>query len=202
MTAVRVSPDEALVRLMQGNQRFVQQRLNNPHRDFTRIEAVAEHQEPFAAILSCADSRVIPEVLFDQGIGDIFVIRVAGNLAMMDTVASAEYAIALLGVSVLMVLGHERCGAVKATLMGGSFPGIISTLAEAVAPALKATQNHTGDRLTNVIQANIHLQLERLSRSTVVKAAMARGELRLVGAYYDLDTAEVQIIEQRPDSDS
>ncbi|XFA71990.1 carbonic anhydrase [Thermosynechococcaceae cyanobacterium Okahandja] len=199
MTGLRVAPEEALARLMLGNQRFVQQRLDHLNRDFARIEAVAEHQEPFAAILSCADSRVIPEVLFDQGIGDIFVIRVAGNLAMMDTVASAEYAIAMLGVSVLMVLGHERCGAVKATLAGGSFPGIISTLAESVAPALKATQSHTGDRLTNVIQANVHLQLERLSRSTVVKAAMTRGELRLVGAYYDLDTAEVQILEERPD---
>ncbi|ATS17860.1 carbonic anhydrase [Parathermosynechococcus lividus] len=198
MTVVR--PNEALTRLMLGNQRFVQHRLDNPHRDFTRIEAVAEHQEPFAAILSCADSRVIPEVLFDQGIGDMFVIRVAGNLAMMDTVASAEYAIAVLGVSLLMVLGHERCGAVKATLTGGSFPGIISTLAESVAPALKATQHQTGDRLTNVIQANVHLQLERLSRSTVVKAAMAKGQLRLVGAYYDLDTAEVQILEDRPDA--
>jgi len=113
---------------------------------------------------------------------------------------SAEYAIAVLGVSLLMVLGHERCGAVKATLTGGSFPGIISTLAESVAPALKATQHQTGDRLTNVIQANVHLQLERLSRSTVVKAAMAKGQLRLVGTYYDLDTAEVQILEERPDT--
>lgn len=112
-----LTPTEALAKLMEGNQRFIARRRLNPHQDFARITEVAAGQAPFAAILSCADSRVVPEIAFDQGIGDLFVVRVAGNIAITEDIASEEYAVGVLKAPLLMVLGHERCGAVTAALV-------------------------------------------------------------------------------------
>jgi carbonic anhydrase len=189
-----LSPDEALEKLMAGNQRFVARKRLNPDQDFARVTEVADGQAPFAAILSCADSRVVPEIAFDQGIGDLFVARVAGNIAITEEVASEEYAIAFLGTPLLMVLGHERCGAVTAALAGGELPGALKSLVDAIQPAVKASAKEPGDRLTNAVKANVRLQVERLQTSSVVAAAVAANKLKVVGAYYDLDTGAISLV--------
>lgn len=189
-----LTPDEALAQLMAGNQRFVSNKRLNPHQNVARVAEVASSQAPFAAILSCADSRVVPEIAFDQGIGDIFVARVAGNLAATEDVASEEYAVGVLGTPLLMVMGHERCGAVKAALEGGELPGVIESLAFAIRPAVQASEKEPGDRLTNVIKANVRLQVQRLLNSSVIAAAVKEGKLKVVGAYYDLDTGVVSLV--------
>jgi carbonic anhydrase len=189
-----LSPDEALEKLMVGNQRFVARKRLNPDQDFARITEVANGQAPFAAILSCADSRVVPEIAFDQGIGDLFVARVAGNIAILEEIASEEYAIAFLGTPLLMVLGHERCGAVTAALSGGELPGALKSLVDAIQPAVKASANEPGDRLTNAVKANVRLQVERLQTSSVIAAAVEANKLKVVGAYYDLDTGEISLV--------
>ncbi|WP_052128862.1 carbonic anhydrase [Neosynechococcus sphagnicola] len=189
-----LTPDQALQLLMDGNQRFVTRKRENPHQNFDRIQAIAEHQEPFAALLGCSDSRVPPEVIFDQGLGDIFVVRVAGNIASLEAVGSEEYATQILKAKILMVLGHERCGAVKTAFKGGELPGVISKLIEAIQPALNATANDPGDALENAVKANVVMQTQRLLQSPVIARLVAEKQLRVVGGYYDLDTAVVQLL--------
>lgn len=189
-----LTPDEALAKLMEGNQRFVASRRLNPNQDGARITEVAAGQAPFAAILSCADSRVVPEIAFDQGIGDLFVVRVAGNIAITEDIASEEYAVGVLKTPLLVVLGHERCGAVDAALKGGELPGVIESLVFAIQPAVKASEGQSGDRLTNAIKTNVRLQVERLKHSSVIATAIQEGKLKIVGAYYDLDTGEVSLV--------
>jgi carbonic anhydrase len=190
-----LTPDQALAKLMDGNRRFVARKRLNPHQDIARITDVATGQDPFAAILSCSDSRVVPEIAFDQGMGDLFVVRVAGNVAKTDEIASEEYAIALLKTPLLMVLGHERCGAVTAALNGGQWPGDIAALVLAIEPAVKASVGEAGDRLMNAVKANVRLQVDRLLSSPVVAAAVGDGRLQVVGAYYDLDTGAISLVE-------
>jgi len=189
-----LTPDAALKKLIEGNQRFVAKKRLNPHQDELRIKEVASGQAPFVAILGCADSRVVPEIAFDQGIGDIFVARVAGNIAATEEIASEEYAIAVLGAPLLMVLGHERCGAVKAALEGGAFPGVIESLVSAIQPAIESSEGQPGDRLTNAVKANVRLQVKRLQKSSVIASAIQMGKLKVVGAYYDLDTGVVSLV--------
>ncbi len=186
-----LTPDAALQKLMLGNQRFVAGTRSMPHQDSAWIDVVADGQAPFATILSCADSRVVPEIAFDQGIGDLFVTRVAGNIAAIEAIASIEYAVSLFGVPLCMVLGHERCGAVTAALAGGALPGAIGALTQAIQPAIAISQNQPGDRLTNAVKANVQMQVARLRRSPLLAAAIQTGELKIVGAYYDLDTGAV-----------
>jgi carbonic anhydrase len=189
-----LTPDAALKKLMDGNQRFVAKKRLSPHQDDFRIKEVANGQVPFAAILGCADSRVVPEIAFDQGIGDIFVARVAGNIAATEDIASEEFAVGVLGAPLLMVLGHERCGAVKAALEGGSFPGVIESLVNAIQPAIEVSEGQPGDRLTNAVKANVRMQVKRLQKSSVIASAIQKGRLKVVGAYYDLDTGEISLV--------
>jgi carbonic anhydrase len=192
--AEAVTGDQALVQLMEGNQRFMAAKRLSPHQDMVRVAEVATGQAPFAAILSCADSRVVPEIAFDQGIGDLFVVRVAGNLATTEDIASDEFAVGVLGVPLIMVLGHERCGAVDAAIKGGELPGVIESLVFAIQPAVQTAVGEPGDQLTNVIKANVRLQVQRLQASSVIAAAVKAGKLKIVGAYYDLDTGEVSLV--------
>lgn len=189
-----LTPDQALAQLMAGNERFVAKKRLNPHQDSVRMTEVAQSQAPFAAILSCADSRVVPEIAFDQGIGDLFVVRVAGNIAITEDIASEEYAVSVLGTPLLMVLGHERCGAVQAALKGGELPGVLESLVYAIKPALDASAKEPGDRLTNAVKANVRLQVQRLQASSVIASAIQQGKLKVVGAYYDLDTGKVSLV--------
>ena len=189
-----VTPEEVLEVLMQGNKRFVENNRQNPHQDFVRIAELTEGQNPLACILSCADSRVSVEIIFDRGLGDLFVVRDAGNIATPEEIGSLEYATLLLGTKVLLVLGHERCGAIQATLATKPLPGQIGSIVEAIKPAVERARNKPGDRVQNLVKENIFLQIERLHTSEVISQLVQEGKLKVVGAYYDLDTGEVHLI--------
>ncbi|MBU6229393.1 MAG: carbonic anhydrase [Cyanobacteria bacterium REEB459] len=189
-----LTPSQALEKLLDGNQRFVHRQRQNPHQDLSRLSQVAQTQTPFAAILSCADSRVIPEIIFDQGIGDLFVVRGAGNLATRQGIASQEFGTLVLGARVLMVLGHSRCGAVKAALSGVALPGQIDSLVEAIKPAVDDSANQTGDRLDNAIKMNVQRQVKKLAMSPVLGRLVEQGQLQLVAGYYNLDTGKVSVL--------
>lgn len=186
-----MTPDRALQALMDGNQRFVTRKRTNPNQDVVRLQEVAKGQKPFAAVLGCADSRVPSEIIFDQGFGDLFVCRVAGNVATPEEIGSLEFGAAVLGTKVIMVVGHEKCGAVDATIKGTPVPGQIGSLIEAIKPAVGRAEGQRGDRLENTCKANVLLQIERLKSSPVLSELIEKGKLQIVGGYYDLDTGRV-----------
>jgi carbonic anhydrase len=188
------NPDRALKLLTQGNERFVENKRKFPDQDWRRITEVAPSQAPFAAILGCADSRVPAEIVFDQGFGNIFVCRVAGNVATPEEIGSLEFAVLVLGVKVILVLGHERCGAVKAAIQGGELPGHIGSLTEAIQPAVESSKNQAGDKVENAVKANVRLQANRLKASGELSKLIEEGKLKIVGGYYDLDTGAVTIV--------
>jgi carbonic anhydrase len=189
-----LSPEEALQKLMEGNQRFVQHQLQHPDQSEARLREVAQAQHPFATILSCADSRVPAEILFDQGIGDIFDVRLAGNIVTPESIGSIEYAVVLLETPVLMILGHERCGAVTAAVQNESLPGQIGTFVEAILPAVQRVKDQPGDTVDNAVTANVKYQIELLQRSSLITERVQSGQLKVVGARYDLDTGTVTMI--------
>jgi carbonic anhydrase len=190
-----LTPDAALQKLLDGNSRFVNQKRTNPRQDRGRLTEVAESQAPFAAILSCADSRVPAEIVFDQGLGDLFVCRVAGNIATSEEIGSLEFGTMVLGAKVLMVIGHERCGAVKATIEGGRFPGQIGRLIDGIQVGVERAEKEPGqNKLDRAIRANVRYQVEKLGKSTVIGDLVDKGQLKLVGAYYDLDTGKIALL--------
>ncbi|HEY9749173.1 MAG TPA: carbonic anhydrase [Allocoleopsis sp.] len=189
-----LTPDQALKLLMDGNKRFVSRKLQHPHQDWARVQEVAKGQKPFASILSCADSRVPSEIVFDQGFGDLFVCRVAGNVVTPEEMGSLEFGAAVLGTKVMMVIGHERCGAVDATIKGAQVPGQIGSLIDAIKPALARTKNLKGDPLANAVKANVQMQVENLKASPVLAERIAAGQLKVVGAYYDLDAGTITLV--------
>lgn len=188
-----VSPDAALKRLLDGNKRFVQQKRQYPNQSKTRLQEVATAQHPFSTLLSCADSRVPAEIIFDEGIGDLFDIRIAGNIVTPEVLGSIEYSAAVLGTPLIMVLGHERCGAVTAAVQDEPLPGKIGTFVKAIKPAM-ATVKGTGDLVENVVVANVQYQVEMLKDSEVLAQLMLENKLKVVGGRYDLDTGAVTII--------
>lgn len=178
--------------MAEGNQRFVAQNLISFKEDLDILKAhSAEHQEPFAAVLSCADSRVPVELVFDQSIGHLFVIRVAGNVATPDTIASIEYGAAVLGIKAILVLGHTNCGAVKATIAGKAVPGQISTLYQYIHPALAGAK---GD-LTTATRQNAALQASVLSDTSPVLADLVKQKkLAIRAGLYDIGSGKVTMI--------
>lgn len=188
-----LSPDTALQALLDGNQRFVRHNPQYPDQTEARVKEVAYAQKPFATVLSCADSRVPPEILFDRGIGDIFDVRIAGNIATPEALGSIEYAVELLESPLLMVLGHERCGAVTAAVQNKPLPGDISTFVTAILPALDGIGDLPGDLVNNAVIANVRFQIEQLQRSPLLTARLRSGKLKIVGARYDLDTGLVTL---------
>jgi carbonic anhydrase len=190
-----ITPEAALKKLMNGNQRYIHQKRTFPDQSRSRITEVAKGQHPFATILACSDSRVTPEIIFDQGLGDLFDIRVAGNFLDDGVLGNMEYAALELGVPLLVILGHERCGAVKAALDGKAVPGHISTLVAAIKPAVDATKNQLGDAWDNAVRANVKMNVKKLkSASPILAEAVKAGKLKVVGARYDLDSGKVEII--------
>jgi carbonic anhydrase len=187
------TPERALNLMIEGNQRFVAQNLVSFREDLDILKAHSEeHQEPFAAVLSCADSRVPVELVFDQSIGHLFVVRVAGNVATPDTIASLEYGAAVLGVKVIVALGHTNCGAVKATIAGKAVPGQISTLYQYIHPALAGAK---GD-LTTASRQNARLQASVLSEtSPVLGDLIKQKKLAIRAAMYDVGSGKVTMIE-------
>ncbi len=182
------SPADALEALYRGNARFAAGTITAPHRNMQRLKEVAAGQQPFAAFLGCADSRVPVEIVFDQGFGDVFVTRIAGNVADPAIIGSLEFGVEVLGAQVLFVLGHSKCGAVSATLKGDAVPGQISTLYQHIRRAAKESN---GD-LAVAIRRNVELQAEILSEASPVLAKrIADGRLLVAGGVYDLETGKV-----------
>lgn len=193
-STLSLTPDAALQKLIEGNQRFVQHQPQYPDQSAARLLEVAQAQHPFATILSCADSRVPAEIVFDQGIGDIFDVRIAGNIATPEALGSIEYAVTLLGSPLLMVLGHERCGAVTAAVKKEELLGDISTFVKAIKPAVDKVKDQPGDAVENAVAANVQYQIEQLKRSRLLTERLQSGQLKIVGGRYDLDTGKVNII--------
>ena len=195
-----LSSDAALKRLMEGNARYVSG-VSRRH-DFTHErEALVGGQNPYAAILSCADSRIAPEYAFDSGRGDLFVCRVAGNFAGEETVASMEYTVAVLGTPLIMVLGHDRCGAVDATIKSlkddKPLPGHIPSLVSAIAPAVKTAAQQSGNALDNAIRQNVVDNVAKLkSAAPLLNAAVEQDKLKVVCGIYRLATGTVDLIAQ------
>lgn len=184
-----ITPDEALKKLMDGNQRFVNNKRKNPNQSSLRLTEVAQRQNPFGAVLGCADSRVPVEMIFDQGLGDIFVVRNAGNIATPEEIGSLEFGTLILEAKVLMVMGHQNCGAVKAAIAGNAVPGSISTIVDAIKPAVQPNQT-----LEESVKSNIKLQVKRLQDSPVISKMMQEEKLKVVGGYYNLETGKVEIV--------
>ncbi|QJR34321.1 carbonic anhydrase [Gemmatimonas groenlandica] len=181
-------PQAALAALYAGNARFASGEITAPNRHMARLKEVSDTQAPFAAFLGCADSRVPVEIVFDQGFGDLFVTRIAGNVADAAIIGSLEFGTEVLGAQVLYVLGHTRCGAVTATMEGHDVPGQISTLYQHIRRAAKEAR---GD-LNEAIRRNVQIQAEVLREaSPVIARRVARGELVIAGGVYDLDTGLV-----------
>jgi carbonic anhydrase len=198
----RQDPDAVLADLLAGNRRFASGQVEAPRRRPEEFSALAEGQSPEAVVVSCADSRVSPEILFDQGVGDLFVVRVAGNVVSGGGVivkGSIEYAVAELGVPLIMVLGHSQCGAVKAALQHlnakDALPGAIAGLVNAIKPAVAAIEGKPGDPLDNAIRANVDLGVARLKAlPPIVAPAVKRGKVKVVGGVYDLKSGAVTMI--------
>jgi carbonic anhydrase len=189
-------PDAALKKLMEGNARYVEG-VSRRHDFKHEREALVGGQNPYAAVLSCADSRIAPEYAFDSGRGDLFVCRVAGNFANTDTIASMEYAVAVLGAPLILVLGHDSCGAVDATIKslkdGKPLPGHIPSLVEALTPAVKAVSQQSGDALDNAIRQNVVDNVAKLKSATpILSAAVEQNKLKIVGGIYRLATGKVE----------
>lgn len=193
-----LSPDAALKRLKEGNERYVAG-VAKRHDFKHEREALVGGQNPFAAILSCADSRIAPEYAFDSGRGDLFVCRVAGNFANEDTIASMEYAVAVLKVPLILVLGHEACGAVDATIKSlkddKPLPGHMPSLVTAIAPAVKASSQQAGNALNNAIKQNVIDNVAKLKGAgPILSAAVEQNKLKVVGGIYELEDGEVEMV--------
>jgi carbonic anhydrase len=192
----KLTPDQALTQLQRGNERFVAGWPDHPNQSARRRREVSDTgQQPYAIILSCADSRVPPEIIFDQGLGDLFVIRVAGNVLDEVVLGTIEYAVEHLPTPLVMVLGHDKCGAVTAAVERVQTNSHVQAVVEALQPALTLAEAHEGDRVSTAIDANIRYAVKTLHASEpVLLVACASGQLRIVGARYNLDTGEVKII--------
>ena len=192
MAQSTLNPDAALKALMDGNQRYVSGQLKCSSENLAILKSkTAEKQEPFAALLSCADSRVPVEIIFDQSIGQLFVVRLAGNFATPEVIASLEYGVAVLGTKVLMVLGHGNCGAVKAAIEGKAVPGQISAL---YAPLRMAVEK-AGPNLGAAIDGNARIEADLLSKASVIIGdAIKEGKLKVVPARYDVASGKVSLL--------
>lgn len=185
--------EEIIKRLKTGNEQFVKDKLTQDNLDRSTRKSLVKGQDPFAIILSCADSRVIPELIFDQGLGELFVVRVAGNIANTSTIASIEYSVAHLNTQLIVVLGHQNCGAVTAAVKGGDNGYNLNHLLAHILPALEATSDDAS--VDEVIRKNAKLTVKELAkRSDIIASAVESGKLKIVPAYYNLETGVVDFI--------
>lgn len=187
-----LSPDAALQAMLDGNKRFVEKRMTSFNEDLAILQQnTASKQEPFAAVLACADSRVPVEIIFDQTIGHLFVNRVAGNIATSEIIASLEYGAAVLGTKAILVLGHGSCGAVKATIEGKEVPGQISQLYAPIRPAIDAA----GSDLVAATKANAKIQAHVLATASPVLAGLVKGgKLKIAAGFVDISDGKVSLI--------
>ena len=195
-----MTPAEALRRLLDGNARFAAGRSQQEPPDPTRLRELAEEQHPFATVLGCSDSRVPPEMVFDQGLGDVFVVRVAGNVVGAEILGSLGYALVHLATPLFMVLGHEGCGAVQAALArrreGATTHGPLAELIDAVSPALDEVDPHepADAQLRHAVEANVRHTVRRLASTPAATAALAQDRIRLSGAVYEIVTGRVRLL--------
>ena len=183
-----------LKKLLEGNQRYITGGALHPNQSFEHRIELTKGQKPIAAILTCADSRVSPEIIFDQGLGDLFVLRVAGNVINDMFIGSLEYAVEHLNVSLLMVLGHSQCGAVDATIKGGNPPGHINSLVQAIKPALDRLKKQSPDWVNIVAKENVKIGVERLRTiDPILTARYDEGDIDIVGAFYDIKSGKVSL---------
>lgn len=187
-----IPPDKAIENLMQGNIRYLNETLQFSNRSHERRVETISDQKPFAAIICCSDSRGSPEIIFDQGIGDLFVVRVAGNVVGPVELASLEYSAVFLESSLIMVLGHQNCGAIKAVLDGNTKD--IEPIADLVAPSIEHTKNRTGVHLENAIKENVFHFVQVLQENPVLADLIKKERLKIVGAYYDFNTGKVELL--------
>jgi len=186
------SADAVLAELKAGNRHHVAKKYLHPHQTAARQRELATGQHPHCALLTCADSRVAPEIVFDQGLGDVFDVRVAGNIAGVSETASLEYAAEHLHVPLIVVMGHSHCGAVSAAVEGGEAPGKLPDLLAAIRPAVDQSAHEPGDRVANAVRDNVVLVVQQLLAAKPVLAELAHeGKLRIVGAVYSLETGKV-----------
>src|SRR5438309_8915625 len=194
-----VAPAEAISKLKEGNARYTSGNLQHPGQTTERRTELAKTQHPFAGIVSCSDSRVPPEIVFDQGLGDLFVVRVAGNVINDEGLGSVEYTVDHLGTRLILVLGHQSCGAVKAAretiAAKGKAHGHIESLVTAIKPAVEATAK---DDLETTVKANVNNVVHALRSSTpILKAKVDSGEIQVIGGYYSLDTGAVTFLDEK-----
>jgi len=193
--AAVLTPDQVLQRLLEGNQRYVAGQPTHPDQSVERRSELAASQAPLAVVLTCSDSRVSPELFFDQGLGDLFVIRNAGNVLDDHVIGTMEYAVEHLHVGLIIVVGHSKCGAVSAAVAGGEIPGHIRSLTDAIAPALEDAKDAPGDKIDNVVRANARRAAATLTHvEPFLKSAVSAGHLRIVAARYDISTGQVEIL--------
>ena len=194
-----VAPTEAISKLKEGNGRYTGGNLQHPGQTAERRTELANTQHPFATIVSCSDSRVPPEIVFDQGLGDLFIVRVAGNVINDEGLGSIEYSVDHLGTRLILVLGHQSCGAVKAAretiAAKGKAPGHIESLVTAIKPAVEATAK---DDLDATVKANVKNVVQALRSSTpILKAKVDSGDIRVLGGYYSLETGAVTFLDEK-----
>ena len=191
-----LTPDQALQKLMEGNQRYVDGKMTHPQQSAERRKEVAQGQTPFAVILGCADSRTPPEVIFDQGLGDLFVVRAAGNVLDTMNLASIEYATQVLGAPLIVVMGHSKCGAVEAALQKKPLPGHIQNLAEKIQGNLKGSSCKSDAKLFACsVTANAQFIKNELESSEPVIAPLVKaGKVKVMSAVYDLESGKVELM--------
>lgn len=191
-----MSADEALARLRAGNARFVADQLEQRRSHRSRRLELRDSQQPFAVVLTCSDSRVVPELIFDAGIGDLFVIRVAGNVAEDHEIGSIEYATVVLGTNLVVVMGHESCGAVSAAIAGQETDLHIDELVRAIRPAVQAAREQPGELLENAVELNARMVADRLRRSpAVLRTLVEKRGMKVLPAVYSFSSGRVDWLE-------
>ena len=192
----QVTAEQALNLLKEGNKRFVEGKSIKPHQSKERIKELATGQKPFAVIVGCSDSRVPSEIIFDQGLGDLFIIRTAGQVSSFASWGSIEFANAVLGAKLIVVVGHTKCGAVAAACKVPEVPGHIVTLINAIKPAAQLAKKHEGDLVENAVKINVAMQVQQLQNmEPVLTKAVQSGDTKIVGAVYDLSSGKVEFLD-------
>lgn len=192
----QVPADSALARLKEGNTRFIEGKSARPHQDLQRIKEVSLGQKPFAIIVGCSDSRVPSEIIFDQGLGDLFIVRTAGQVSTFASWGSIEFGSAVLEANLVVVMGHTKCGAVAAACKIPDVPGHIVTLINAIKPAAQLGKKQPGDEVENAVKINVAMQVQQLQNlEPVLTKAVQNGNLKIVGAVYDLETGKVAFLD-------
>ncbi len=191
----QINQDEALSKLIEGNKRFVSGNSVRPNQTIEKLKELSRGQNPFAVIVGCSDSRVPNEIIFDQGLGDLFIVRTAGQVSSYASWGSIEFAVTSLGAKLILVLGHTKCGAVSAACAVPEVPGHIVTLINAIKPAAEMAREMKGDLVDNAVRVNVAKEVEQLKNlEPVLSKKVKNGEIKIVGAVYHIESGKVELI--------